>query len=92
MFRLRYYVDVDWVGDGTGGTGQGQLQANNPVAGAVGMAQTMRFQGGQYVPGGDTPSGANFTTATTAMGTDISNQINVAAILAQIQAWATGGP
>lgn len=90
-YRLRYYVDIDWVGDGTGGTMQGILQANNPVAGDVGSAQTMRLQGGQYVPGGDSPSGSNFTTATTAMGTDISTQINVAATLAQIQAWATGG-
>ncbi len=91
MYVLAYYVDVSWVPDGPGSTFVGQAQANWPGAGTVPNAQTMRLQGVQYVPGKDAPTGGNFTTATTAMGTDISTQLNVATTLAQIQAWATGG-
>lgn len=96
MYRIRYYVDFDWVGEGAGGVGQGVLMANNPAAGAVGQAQTSRLQGAQWVVGGGygtAPTSGNFLTALTGMAVDISTQLNsTTGPLAAIQLWESGGP
>jgi hypothetical protein len=97
MYRVRYYVDVDWVGEGTGGVGQAPLEANNPAAGPVGMAQTMRMQGAQYVTGGGygtAPTTSNFLTAFTGMGVDINNQFtaNSNALYTIASNWEAGSP
>jgi len=98
-YRLRLYCDFDWVGDGTGSAGLGLLQSNNPgtggstvggIAGAAGCAQTLRLQQAEQIPGGDSPTAGNFSTALTNGATDLNAQIT-AAILAQMQAWSTGG-
>jgi hypothetical protein len=102
-YKVRVYVDVDWVGEGSGGAGlagstssvgmsnyPSQGIANYPIA--VGNAQTMRFQDQEPVGGTlDAPTAANIGAAITAAATDIQTQIT-AAVLAQIQGWATGGP
>lgn len=81
-YKLTYTCNVSWVPDGQG------------AVGFVPTGPTLEFVGSQVVPGfstpGTTPSGANFTTACTSMGTDISTQINVAATLARIQGFGNG--
>ena len=77
--RLTYTCSISHDGDGQGPAG---VNPNGP---------TLQFTGTQLVLGGSTPTGAQITTACTAMGTDISNQANVAAILARLQAFETGG-
>lgn len=80
-------------------TGIGFSQANVPGFGATGtpgiapMGQTQRFQAAELVPNAlaTPPTAANIGTAISSTATDIQGQIT-AAILAQIQAWATGGP
>jgi hypothetical protein len=95
-YRLNVTVDFLWVPAGVGGSGLGQLQANIPgmggtsIPGTFGNAQTLRLIVGEQVPGGNAPTQANFNTAMTAAGTDIAT-LMTAAILAQIQAWSTGG-
>ena len=86
-YGLRYSLDVVWIGDG----------AN---AMSVPSAQKKKFvqSGIVQVPGGDSPTAANFNTAigvTTgnviagSMAADLQTQ--VLAALAQLQGWATGG-
>lgn len=68
-YRIRVTVDYDWVPDGGYQAFLGINQSNNPgynnsfAAGAVGMAQTAELMISELVPGGDTPSLANFLTA-----------------------------
>jgi hypothetical protein len=87
-FRLRYAVNIDWIGDGVG------PGSNVPTAQTKGFTQQQTV----LVPGGDAPTLANFNTALTgaagtpaagSMGADLNTQISAA--LAQIQAFATGG-
>jgi hypothetical protein len=101
--RVRVYVDVDFVGPGTGSALVGGLNANDPaygqslLAGDTAVAQTIRFQTSQQVPGaaGSTTL-ANLLTAlnnaaSTIAGSSGTPIIN-AATLAQINAWNTGSP
>lgn len=76
--RLRYSVNVDQVGDGTG--------PMTPI-----LAQTLNLQGVVQVPGGDTPTQANFNTA---IGTTLTAALEaqIAANLTQIQGFASGNP
>ena len=108
MYRLRMTLDIDWIGDGTGSALLGQNQANNPgygaslAPGAAGVAQTAEIMVSEIVPGGDTPSGANFNTALAAGATDLGTILATAGsvpgfagsgtLLAVVQAWATGNP
>lgn len=87
MYQLRYTLNVDWVGDGAGAM-------SVPSAQTKGFSQSARV----LVPGGDAPTQANFNTALSgaagtpaagSMANDLSTQI--AAALAQIQGFATGG-
>jgi hypothetical protein len=105
-YRLRVYCDFDWVPDGAAGAALGQSQANNPGfaaalnPGAVGNAQTLRLQVAESVPGGDSPTGANFNTALSSAATDLGTLLTTAGAfsggaatpLTLIQAWSTGGP
>ena len=88
-YRLRYTLNIDFVGDGAG-----------PGFGFVSTAQTKGFTQQQVVvvPGGDSPTIGNFNTALTgsastptagSMAADLNTQINTA--LAQIQGFSTGG-
>ncbi len=102
MYRVNVAVDVCWVPDGSGNTFLGVQQANNPGQGQptqnpmiVPMAQTRRYITAEGVPGGDTPTLANISTALTTAVADIAGATGTpfitAAELALIQGWATGG-
>lgn len=89
-FFVTYQMQIGWAADGRGSVGMApigpviELQGINGSGpnGAVGL---------QVVPGGDTPTGANFTTALNSAATDISNQLNnTAGLLARVQGFATG--
>jgi hypothetical protein len=78
-YVLKYSMEVAWVGDG----------AN---AMSVPSAQRKKFvqTSAVLVPGGDSPSAANFNTAITGgMTTDLEAQ--VLANLGQLQGFSTGG-
>ena len=77
--KLTYSVTISHADDGAGPLG---FPVNGP-------ART--FTGVQVVAGLSTPTGAQITTACPAMGTDISTQANVAAVLTQLQGFETGG-
>lgn len=81
-YRLTYTASIAHFPDGAG-----PLEQNN--------GSVLTFQGSQVVISTgatrDAITGANLTTAATAMGTDISNQMNVNAVLTQIQNFASGG-
>jgi hypothetical protein len=68
-YRIRLTLDVDFVIDGGGSQFLGINQSNNPgyssgfAAGAVGYAQTGELMISELVPGGDSPTLANFLTA-----------------------------
>jgi hypothetical protein len=99
IYNVRVYADVSFVPRGRpGGVG---IQQNNSNIGGYGAtqgpgeapgAQTMRFQQVEYVGNAvaTPPTAANIGTAIQTAGTDIQAQIT-AAVLAQIQNWATGG-
>jgi hypothetical protein len=94
-FRMRYTVSVDFVppGLGLGITASG----SQPGAGgdvAAGPAQTIEFFNSltsALPPVTNTFLTGDVTTLTNAMAADIAAQLNVAAVLARIQAFATGG-
>lgn len=105
--RMRVYCDIDWVGDGAGGALLGQNQANDPGygsalgPGAAGVGQTLRLQVAEQVPGGDSPTAANFTTAFTQLATDLGTMISAspnpfngstATALSIVQGWSSGLP
>jgi hypothetical protein len=80
-YVLGWSVVAKWVGDGVGTTAP-NAQSLKMVASAYG--------GDVLVPGGDSPTQANFNTAIT--GTMTTNlEAAIAANLAQIQGWSTGG-
>ena len=111
---IRVYVDFAWVGDGTASSLLGQNQSNEPGyaaalgAGPVPIGQTMRLQVSEFVPGGDSPTLANFKTALdnasadlagtpAAGGSPIMSQAGAYSggtqtPLAIAQGWATGNP
>jgi hypothetical protein len=100
--RIRAYIDLDYIGAGSGPALMGQSQANNPGAGqglgpsTVGAAQTMRIQVSEaVVPGGASPTLAQIDTTLKAIADDVAGSTGTplinATVLAQLQAWATGG-
>ncbi len=105
-YRIDVRLRVSWVPDGAGSAFLGQNQSNQPGTGASLAASTIAvgdsldlFQG-ETVPGGDSPSAGNFTTALTNAATDLGTQLSTAGAwagnpgtpLAIIQSWSTGGP
>ena len=106
-YKVRVTLDIDFVPNGAGGAGVGQQQSNNPgfgasqVPGTAGVSQTLEMMIAEAVPGGDSPSAANFNTAITLAATDLETMLVTAGSvpgftagtpLALIQAWATGNP
>jgi len=93
-YRLRYTANLDWVGPGQGPMGGGLAVIPGSEAGG---AQTIQFDntpGGQNTPGtgsGGIIQSSEITTITNAMAADIAAQMNVAATLARIQGFASGG-
>jgi len=106
-YGVRVTVEPFYYAPGAGGVMLGPQQANEPgygasqVSGPVPFAQTMTLMVNEAVPGGESPSGANFNTAITAAATDIETMLATAnsvpgftsgAPLALIQGWSTGNP
>ena len=106
-YRVRAVFIYEWVPDGAGSALMGQQQADQPgygfppQAGSVGAAQVFSEIGGTIVPGGDSPSGANFNTAISQLATDEQTRFTTAGSapgftngtpLALVQAWSTGNP
>lgn len=107
-FRVRMQVMYEWVPSGAGTALLGQQQADQPgygptgTPGAVGAAQTASDIVGDIVPGGDSPSGANFQTALNALAADAYTHLTTAGavpgfagagtLLATVQGWPTGNP
>jgi hypothetical protein len=100
LYMVRVTTDVCLVPRGVAGTSMQQNVGNLgafgqtlPGSGAAPMGQTMRFLQDEMVPNAiaTPPTAANIGSAITTAATDTQAQIT-AAILAQIQAWALGGP
>lgn len=100
--KAKVFIDFDFIGAGSGPALMGQSQANNPGfgqalgAGTVGAAQTMRLQVAEAViPGGASPTLAQIQTALVAIANDMAGATGTPlitpAVLAQIDAWSTGG-
>jgi len=108
---MAYIVEIEakikWVGDGQGSYMLGQYQSNQPGfgpggqgPGTIGSAQMLSLIQAEVVPGGDSPTQANFNTALTQAITDIEGQMgepgtwggNPGTPLAIAQGWATGNP
>lgn len=78
--KITYSVNISHTGDGGGPVG---FTPDGP---------TIQFQGVQVVAGLSTPTGAQITTALTAMASDITAQaVTNATTLARVQALETGG-
>ena len=104
--RIRVTLDVDFVPDGAGTALLGQNTSNLPGygsalgPGAAQAAQTLQIDVAEIVPGGNSPTSGNFTTALTAAAADLGTLLSTAGAfsggtstpLALIQAWGTGGP
>lgn len=101
--KVRVYVDLDMVAGGVGATATGVNQANNPgfgqaaTPGIVGMGQTLHLQAAEQVLGaGGSITLAEIQAALVAIANDLAGAsgtpIITAAILAQINGWATGSP
>lgn len=99
---------VCWVPDGAGSAIMGQQQANFPGYGAsagpgsVPAVQELSIIVGESVPGGDSPSEANFQTAFNTLASDVYSQFTTpgevpgfsgsGTAYATVQTWATGEP
>lgn len=86
-YGLRYSLDVVWIGDGANAMSVPSAQKKKFVQSSI-----------VQVPGGDSPTAANFNTAigvtsgnviANSMASDLEAQ--VLASLAQLQGFATGG-
>jgi len=85
-YRIRYSVNVDWVGEGVG-----PMTGNTAVAlgsSPAGGAQTLQFQNAAGGQNSKTFTGADITTLTNAMAADMAAQMNAA--ITRIQNFSTG--
>jgi hypothetical protein len=98
LYMVRVYADICLVPRGVGGPGIQQPQSNigaydgiTQGEGPAPHGQTLRLQQCEMVPNAiaTPPTAANFGTALTSAATDLQAQIT-AAVLTQIQNWATG--
>jgi hypothetical protein len=92
-YRLRYQAWVDYVPQGVG-LGQQSGTNSGPGPTPAGNQQTLAFFNGETAtlpPTTNTFLSADVTTLTNAMAADLLAQMNVAAILARIQGFASGG-
>lgn len=96
-YRMRYAVWVDYFQAGIGPMGGYPTAAGGNVGPAPASgAQTLEFFSNPppVVAGGGAGNiivGADVTTLTNAMAADIAAQMNVAATLARLQGFASGG-
>lgn len=101
--RLSGRVRIEAVGAGTGPSGLGGLNADDPSygqsesPGAAPIAQTMYFQDSEVIPGTDgAVTLANIKTALDNMATALAGATGTPKItttdLAEINAWFTGSP
>ena len=99
-YALRYQAQIFWVGPG-GGPMEGLVGLPLPGAGG-GTGQIAEFSAGGNVASPNIPivagagaggalTSADITTLTNGMATDIAAQMNIAATLAKLQAWPSGG-
>jgi hypothetical protein len=106
-FIITCQVSYCWVPDGAAGAlGQSQADfpgfgAYTPTIGTVPAAQEASDQAGAWVPGGDSPTDANFQTALNAMAASLYTNATTAASVPGFTAgkltdlmrlWSTGGP
>jgi hypothetical protein len=87
-YVIEWQARIKWVGDGTGQMGvpsAQMLQVSTLLNNDTGDGTS----NGVYVPGGDSPTSANITTACATVGTNMASLFN--ASLPQIQGFATGG-
>lgn len=108
MYQVEATFRFRWIGDGPGGSYMlGQNQAENAGygsslgAGEVPAAQYAEARVTELVPGGDSPTGANFNTTFTNLAADMNTLMTAATnpyngsttqtLLAQVQGWSTGG-
>jgi len=105
-YLVRSYTELCWVPDGVAGAALGQNQANSPGfgsalnPGSIPNAQVLRLQVAEPVPGGDSPTQANFNTAFVAIAADLNTLIATPGAfsggtqtpLAIAQGWSTGNP
>lgn len=85
-YALKWRLEVCWIGDGVSQMNVPSAQTkifNNDFGANSGFVQ---------VAGTDAPSQSNFTSACNAVATNMAAAISATGVLAQIQAWATGGP
>lgn len=101
--KLRVQVFFENVGEGVGGSGMGQAQSQNPGfgqgagPGTVGSGQQLYMQAAEQIVGTDgSLTLAQIQTALVAIANDLAGAsgtpLITAAILAQINGWATGNP
>jgi len=88
-YRIRYSVNVDWIPPGLGLGIAYQTAVGSPQP-AGGPAQTLEFVNSS-IPTSTTFTASDITSLLSTMSTDISTQMNVAATLARVQGFASGG-
>lgn len=88
-YQLVGTFTISWVGDGVG-----PFTAAVPASPRLQVGAGGNFGGGTLaggpvlVPGGDSPTTGNVSTACTTMATNLAAALN--AQIAQIQGWSTG--
>lgn len=91
-YRVRYQVEIDWVGGGMGQMGSPQN------FGGSGNAQTLQLDnvvGGQNIVGtgsGGAIAAADITTLANAMAADIAAQMNAQPTFGRLGNFSTGQP
>lgn len=99
-YVVEVLVRIGWVGDGMGGAGLGQSQANvggmsaGLTPGPIFNAQVLQFlqREGVAAVNPDAPTQTEFRTAMTLAATDINSNDITAANVATMQGWASGLP
>jgi len=96
-YRLRYAVNIDFVGAGMGP--MSGLSGTNPSAGGASnltyeidqspVAGPIVAGSGAASPGGNALAAADITTLTNAMAADVAAQLTAA--LSRLAAWPAGG-
>lgn len=99
-------LKLAWVGDGQGSALLGQYQSNQPGfgpaqgPGQIASAQMLSLIQAESVPGGDSPTQANFNTAISNAASDLETQMGTVGAwggnnqtpLAIAQGWSSGLP
>jgi hypothetical protein len=93
-YILKYRVDVEFIGTGIGSFPANAQKLTFVQSYPANNVNSQNPNAGPTVPGAGTGgaiTGADVTTLTNNMATDIAAQMNGAVPLAQMQAWATTG-